>query len=125
MRLERLEVVDFRNHDEAAVELPPGVSVLAGPNGVGKTNLVEAVGYLATLGSHRVAGDAPLIRRGTERAVVRATVVNEGRELTVELEIAPGRANRARVNRAPVAPRRPGHPPHGALRPRGSRARAR
>jgi DNA replication and repair protein RecF len=77
--------------------------VLVGPNGVGKTNLVEAVGYLATLGSHRVAGDAPLVRRGAERAVARATVVHEGRELTVELEIAPGRANRARVNRAPVA----------------------
>ena len=55
------------------------------------------------MGSHRVAGDAPLVRRGAERAVARATVVHEGRELTVELEIAPGRANRARVNRAPVA----------------------
>ena len=77
--------------------------MLVGPNGVGKTNLVEAVGYLATLGSHRVATDAPLVRRGAERAVVRATVVHQGRELTVELEIAPGRANRARVNRAPVA----------------------
>ena len=68
MRLERLEVVDFRNHDAAAVELPAGVSVLVGPNGVGKTNLLEAVGYLATLGSHRVGQDASLIRAGATAA---------------------------------------------------------
>ena len=103
MYVRRLELVDFRSYDQVAVDLEPGVSVLVGPNGVGKTNLAEAVGYVATLGSHRVAGDAPLVRRGAERAVVRATVVHQGRELTVELEIAPGRANRARVNRAPVA----------------------
>ena len=103
MHLRRLAVTDFRSWERAELDLEPGVSVLVGPNGVGKTNLVEAVGYLATLGSHRVAGDAPLVRRGAERAVARATVVHEGRELTVELEIAPGRANRARVNRAPVA----------------------
>ncbi len=102
MYLRRLAVADFRSWERAELDLEPGVSVLVGPNGVGKTNLVEAVGYLATLGSHRVAGDAPLVRRGAERAVVRATVVHQGRELTVELEIAPGRANRARVNRAPV-----------------------
>ncbi len=103
MHLRRLAIADFRSWERAELDLEPGVSVLVGPNGVGKTNLVEAVGYLATLGSHRVAGDAPLVRRGAERAVVRATVVHQGRELTVELEIAPGRANRARVNRAPVA----------------------
>jgi DNA replication and repair protein RecF len=103
VHLRRLAVVDFRSWERAELDLEPGVSVLVGPNGVGKTNLVEAVGYLASLGSHRVAGDAPLVRRGAERAVVRATVVHQGRELTVELEIAPGRANRARVNRAPVA----------------------
>ena len=103
MHLRRLAVADFRSWEHAELDLEPGVSVLVGPNGVGKTNLAEAVGYVATLGSHRVAGDAPLVRRGAERAVVRATVVHQGRELTVELEIAPGRANRARVNRAPVA----------------------
>jgi len=103
VHLRRLAVADFRSWERAELDLEPGVSVLVGPNGVGKTNLAEAVGYVATLGSHRVAGDAPLVRRGAERAVVRATVVHQGRELTVELEIAPGRANRARVNRAPVA----------------------
>jgi DNA replication and repair protein RecF len=103
VHLRRLAVADFRSWERAELDLEPGVTVLVGPNGVGKTNLVEAVGYLATLGSHRVSTDAPLVRRGAERAVVRGTVVHRGRELAVELEIAPGRANRARVNRAPVA----------------------
>lgn len=102
MHLRHLAVVDFRSWHRADLDLEPGVSVLVGPNGVGKTNLVEAVGYLATLGSHRVSSDAPLVRRGAERAVVRGAVVHRGRELSVEVEIAPGRANRARVNRAPV-----------------------
>ncbi len=80
----------------------PGPTVLVGPNGRGKTNLLEAIGYLATLGSHRVATDAPLVRHGCERALVRAAVVNDDRELTIELEITPGKANRARVNRGAV-----------------------
>lgn len=105
MHLRRLAVTDFRSWESAELDLQPGVTVLVGPNGVGKTNLVEAAGYLATLGSHRVATDAPLIRRGAPRALVRGVVVHQGRELTVEVEIAPGRANRARVNRAPAKPR--------------------
>ncbi|HEY0816765.1 MAG TPA: DNA replication/repair protein RecF [Pseudonocardia sp.] len=105
MHLRRLAVTDFRSWEAAELDLAPGVTVLVGPNGVGKTNLVEAAGYLATLGSHRVATDAPLIRRGAERAVVRGTVVHHGRELSVEVEITAGRANRARVNRAPAKPR--------------------
>ena len=103
MHLRRLAVADFRSWERAELDLEPGVTVLLGPNGVGKTNLVEAAGYLATLGSHRVATDAPLIRRGAAQAVVRGQVVHHGRELSVELEITAGRANRARVNRAPVA----------------------
>ncbi len=102
MHVRQLSVTDFRSWEQADLTLEPGVSVLVGANGQGKTNLVEAVGYLATLSSHRVAGDAPLIRRGTSAATIRAVVVNEGRELTVQVEIASGRANRARVNRAPV-----------------------
>jgi DNA replication and repair protein RecF len=97
-----LQVTDFRSWEQADLQFEQGVNVLVGPNGQGKTNLMEAVGYLATLGSHRVATDAPLVRHGADRAVVRAVVVNAGRELRVELEISPGRANRARVNRAPV-----------------------
>ncbi len=105
MHLRRLAVTDFRSWESAELDLEPGVTVLVGPNGVGKTNLVEAAGYLATLGSHRVATDAPLVRRGAERAVVRGTVVHLGRELQVEVEIAAGRANRARRNGAPAKPR--------------------
>jgi DNA replication and repair protein RecF len=100
--LSRLAVTDFRSWPSADLTLAPGVSVLVGPNGVGKTNLMEAVGYLATFGSHRVATDAPLVRRGADRAVVRGLVVRDGRELAVEVEITPGKANRARVNRAPL-----------------------
>jgi len=102
MRLERLEVVDFRNHDRASVEVPAGVSALVGPNGVGKTNLLEAVGYLATLGSHRVGQDAALIRAGCSSAVIRAAVQRAGRRLLVDLELRPGSGVRGRVNGAPV-----------------------
>ena len=105
MHLRRLAVTDFRSWESAELDLDPGVTVLVGPNGVGKTNLVEAAGYLATLGSHRVAGDAPLIRRGAESAVVRGSVVHLGRELHVEVEITAGKANRARRNGAPARPR--------------------
>jgi DNA replication and repair protein RecF len=97
-----LQVTDFRSWEHADLELEPGATVLLGANGQGKTNLVEALAYLATLSSHRVASDAPLIRLGASRAVVRAAVVNEGRELTVEVEITSGKANRARLNRGPV-----------------------
>jgi len=99
-----VELVDFRNYAEAQLEFAPGVNVLVGANGQGKTNVVEAVAYLATLASHRVGVDAPLVRRGAERAVVRARVVaglDDARVLTLELEINPGGANRARLNRAP------------------------
>ena len=102
MRLERLEVVEFRNHDGAAVEFPAGVSVLVGPNGVGKTNLLEAIGYLATLGSHRVGQDAALIRAGAASAVIRAAVQRAGRRLLVDVELRPGSGIRGRVNGAPV-----------------------
>ena len=102
MYVRELSVTDFRSWPQADLHLTPGVTVLVGANGQGKTNLVEAVGYLATLSSHRVSSDAPLVRRGAAAAVVRATAVNDGRELTVQVEIQPGKANRARVNRSPV-----------------------
>jgi DNA replication and repair protein RecF len=97
-----LELVDFRSYERVVVELGPGPCVLVGPNGVGKTNLVEALAYVATLESHRVATDAPLVRFGAGRAVIRCAVVHEERELLIELSIEPGRANRARLGRAPV-----------------------
>ncbi|MGH3730718.1 MAG: DNA replication/repair protein RecF [Micromonosporaceae bacterium] len=103
MHVRRLELTDFRSYPAVAVDFEAGPSVLVGPNGQGKTNLVEALGYLASLSSHRVATDAPLVRAGTSRAVARALILHSGRELTVELEIIPGKANRARLNRSPVS----------------------
>jgi DNA replication and repair protein RecF len=97
-----LSVTDFRSYAAAELELEPGVTALVGPNGEGKTNLAEALGYLATLASHRVAHDAPLVRLGAERAVVRGTVVRDDRETLVEVEITPGKANRARLGGSPV-----------------------
>jgi len=97
-----LELVDFRSYQRVVVELDPGPCVLTGPNGVGKTNLVEALAYVATLESHRVATDAPLVRFGADRAVVRCAVLHDERELLVELSIEPGKANKARLGRSPV-----------------------
>ncbi|MGC4760565.1 DNA replication/repair protein RecF [Micromonospora trifolii] len=102
MYVHRLELVDFRSYERVAVDLQPGANVLIGANGVGKTNLVEALGYVATLDSHRVATDAPLVRMGATSAVIRCAVVHDGRELLVELEIVPGKANRARLGRSPA-----------------------
>jgi DNA replication and repair protein RecF len=98
----RLALTDFRSYADASVELGPGVTAFTGLNGQGKTNLVEAVGYLATLGSHRVATDAALVRQGAERAVLRAAVTGAQGSALLEVELNPGRANRVRLNRAPL-----------------------
>jgi DNA replication and repair protein RecF len=97
-----LSLTDFRSWPAVELDLRPGANALIGPNGQGKTNLIEAIGYAAMLGSHRVATDAPLVRLGAARAVVRVGVVRGERRTLIELEINPGRANRARVNRGPV-----------------------
>lgn len=102
MYVSHLSLRDFRSYEEADVELEPGVNAFVGPNGQGKTNLVEAVGYVATLSSHRVASDAALIRAGASSAVIRTRVVRGERASTIELEIAAGKANRARINRSPT-----------------------
>jgi DNA replication and repair protein RecF len=99
MYVSHLSLLDFRSYASADVELEPGVNAFVGRNGRGKTNLVEAIGYVATLGSHRVATDAPLIRSGADRAVVRTRIVRGDRASTVELEITQGKANRGRINR--------------------------
>jgi DNA replication and repair protein RecF len=100
--LTRLALTDFRSYPSADIALRPGVTIFSGPNGEGKTNLVEAVAYVATLASHRVAHDAPLIRQGAERAIIRASVHDATRDALVEIELNPGRANRVRLNRAPL-----------------------
>jgi len=102
MYVRRVELTDFRSYERVAVDFDPGVAVLVGQNGMGKTNLIEALGYVATLDSHRVATDAPLVRAGASSGVIRCEIVHDGRELLVELEIVPGKANRARLNRSPV-----------------------
>jgi len=102
MYVRHLSLSDFRSWTNAELEFEPGPTVLVGSNGQGKTNLIEALGYVATLSSHRVPTDAPLIRAGADRAVVRAAVVADNRELRVELEITAGRANKARLNGTPV-----------------------
>ncbi|WP_030615234.1 DNA replication/repair protein RecF [Streptomyces sclerotialus] len=100
MHVAHLSLADFRSYARVEVPLDPGVTAFVGPNGQGKTNLVEAVGYLASLGSHRVSSDAPLVRMGAERAIVRAQVVQGDRQQLIELELNPGKANRARINRS-------------------------
>ncbi|GAB3220697.1 DNA replication/repair protein RecF [Mycolicibacterium hippocampi] len=102
MHVRHLALTDFRSWERVELDLEPGRTVFVGPNGFGKTNLIEALWYASTLGSHRVASDAPLIRAGAERAVVSTIVVSEGRELAVDLDITSGRANKARLNRSPV-----------------------
>ena len=102
MHVRHLSLTDFRSYEQVDLDFEPGITALVGPNGQGKTNLVEALGYLATLDSHRVGTDAPLVRAGAERAVVRAAVVRDGRETRVEVEITPGKANRARLGGSPV-----------------------
>ncbi|HSU47717.1 MAG TPA: DNA replication/repair protein RecF [Arthrobacter sp.] len=100
MYLEHLSLTDFRSYAQVDLALRPGVTVLVGYNGIGKTNLMEAIGYLATLSSHRVSSDAPLLRFGTERALVRARLVRGTQTTVLELEINAGRANRGRINRS-------------------------
>ena len=100
MYLEKLSLTDFRSYAQVDLSLEPGVTVLVGSNGIGKTNLMEAIGYLATLTSHRVSTDAPLLRFGAERAMIRAKLVRDEQSTVLELEINAGRANRGRINRS-------------------------
>ena len=102
MYLARLALTDFRSYESADVCLGPGVTTFTGPNGSGKTNLIEAACYVATFGSHRVAADTALIRSGAPRAILRASVRSGARDALVEIELNPGRANRVRLNRAPL-----------------------
>jgi DNA replication and repair protein RecF len=102
VHLTRLALTDFRSYTEVDVTLGPGVTIFSGPNGEGKTNLVEAVGYAATLASHRAAQDAPLIRRGADSAIIRAAVSTSANDALVEIELNAGRANRVRLNRTPL-----------------------
>lgn len=102
MWVKELRLTDFRSYPSVLLELSEGITTFVGRNGQGKTNLVEAIGYAATLSSHRVSTDAPLVRTGADRAIIGLNVVLPDRECVIEIEINPGKANRARMNRAPA-----------------------
>lgn len=110
MLVDRLELQNFRSYLEITLELQPGANILVGSNGVGKTNLVEAIAYASSLSSHRVAQDLPLVRRDSESATVRVDVTQgsssaSGSRMMIELAINPGRANRLQISGSPVKPR--------------------
>lgn len=105
MRVIRLSLTDWRNYETADIRFEAGANVLAGSNGQGKTNLVEAIGYLTNLDSHRVAGDAALIRAEASSAVIRATVGSADREVLAEVLLNRTGPNRAQLNRSAVRPR--------------------
>lgn len=98
MHVTHLSLVDFRNYERAEVSLGPGPTLFVGRNGHGKTNLVEAIGYAALGGSHRVSSDQPLVRAGQDAAIVRMRVEFEGRAVVVELQLNRTGTNRAQVN---------------------------
>ena len=102
MHLTRLALTDFRCYAAADLQLASGASTFTGAHGQGKTNRVEAAAYAATFASHRVAADGPLVRRGADRAILRAAVTSAARDSLIEIEVNPGKANRVRLNRVPV-----------------------
>jgi len=100
--VEQLSLVDFRNYAVADVTLGPGPNVFIGRNGQGKTNLAEAIAFFATLGSHRVSNDAPMVRDGADAAIVRARLAHGERKVLLEAQVNRQGSNKARVNGAPV-----------------------
>ena len=105
MIVTHLTLSDFRNYTALDVALAPGANLFVGSNGQGKTNLVEALGYLSTLGSHRVSSDQAMIRQGQNTAIIRARLAHDGRELLAEVELNRSTPNRAQVNRSPIKTR--------------------
>jgi DNA replication and repair protein RecF len=105
VRVEHLSLTDFRNYESAELGLIPGANLFVGSNGQGKTNLVEALGYLSTLGSHRVSTDHPMIRSGRDSAIVRARLVNGEQSVLAEVQINRVGANRAQINRSAIKTR--------------------
>ena len=102
MHLSHLSLKNFRSYSELDLPLSKGITVFLGRNGEGKTNIVEAVMYMAFLSSHRTAGDQPLVKLGESSAYTRAKVQHPDREILIELEINADKANRARINQNPV-----------------------
>ncbi len=105
MIVTHLSLTDFRNYTALEVDLHPGANLFVGSNGQGKTNLVEALGYLSTLGSHRVSTEHAMIRQGQDAAIVRARLTHLEREVLAEVQINRSGANRAQVNRSAIKTR--------------------
>jgi DNA replication and repair protein RecF len=101
--VKRVRLTNFRNYKTADLELYPGVNLLHGSNGQGKTNLVEAINFFGSLSSHRVAGLTPLIKQGEETAIISLELAHDERELLLEFELNSDSSNRARLNKSPVA----------------------
>lgn len=104
MIVEHLSLVDFRNYAAAEVALASGPNVFVGRNGQGKTNLAEAIAFFATLGSHRVSNDAPMVRDGADAAIIRTRLSHGERTVLLEVQINRQGSNKARVNGASVKP---------------------
>jgi DNA replication and repair protein RecF len=102
MFIKHLELNNFRNYLNADVALTTGVNLLVGPNGQGKTNIVEAIRYLSTLSSHRVAGYIPMIKQDAGQAVIRALASHDDRDVLLELELNRDNPNKARINKSPA-----------------------
>lgn len=98
MRISSLELQDFRNHESLSLTFNAGVTTIIGRNGRGKTNIVEAINYLATLGSHRVSNDFPLLRSGTNQAHIKSAITKDERLATIDVEINEGKQNRVVLN---------------------------
>lgn len=105
MRVIHLSLTDFRNYTQVEVPFLPGPNLIVGRNGQGKTNLVEALGFLSTLGSHRVSTTSAMIRAGQDAAIIRARLEYNGRELLTEVQINRSGLNRAQVNRSVIKTR--------------------
>ena len=100
MYIDHISLLDYRTYALLSLPLSAGVTVFLGSNGVGKTNIVEAIDYAASLSSHRVSYDGPLVRMGALRAYIRTRTVRGSQQTVTEFEIAPGQSNRVRINRA-------------------------
>ncbi len=105
MIVTHLSLTDFRNYETADVAMVAGPNLFVGRNGQGKTNLVESLGYLSTLGSHRVSSDQAMIRQGKDSAIVRARLFHADREVLAELQLNRSGANRAQINRSAIRTR--------------------
>ncbi|MBH0007991.1 DNA replication/repair protein RecF [Salinibacterium sp. SWN1162] len=105
MRVTHVELKDFRNYKELTLELGAGPTLIVGSNGQGKTNLVEALGFLSTLGSHRVSTDHAMVRQAMDAAIVRVRLEHNDRNFLAEVQINRSGANRAQINRSVIRTR--------------------